>query len=86
MANGKPGDHPLTDILFHGRPRYSGEADDLIRKIARLSSSREVHQWREREIGWKASAGDVLFKAQTRYAELLERARTSGWELPEGAG
>jgi hypothetical protein len=85
MANGKHGDHPLTDILVHGLTVYSAEADDLIRKIARLSSPREVDQWWEREIGWKADAADVLAKAQAHYAELLRRARANGWELPEGA-
>jgi hypothetical protein len=85
MANGKHGDHPLADILVHGLTVYSAEADELIRKIARLSSRREVDQWWEREIGWKPTATEVLPKAQSHYAELLRRAQANGWELPEGA-
>jgi hypothetical protein len=35
MPNGKPGDHPLTDILVHKLKVYGREADDLIRKDCR---------------------------------------------------
>lgn len=40
--NGKQGDHPLTDILGYKIEVYGAEADDLIRKIARLCSQREL--------------------------------------------
>jgi hypothetical protein len=36
MPNGKQGDHPLTDILYHGLAVYSAKADGLVREIARL--------------------------------------------------
>ena len=29
MANGKPGDHPLADILIHNLTVYGQEGDDL---------------------------------------------------------
>lgn len=32
--NGKPGDHPLTDIFVHKFEVYGAETDDFIRKIA----------------------------------------------------
>lgn len=38
MPNGKPDDHPLTDILVHKLNVYGPEADDLIRKIAERDS------------------------------------------------
>ena len=34
MANGKPGDHPLTDILVHGTATFSDEVDQLVRDLA----------------------------------------------------
>ena len=34
MPNGKPGDHPLTDLLVHGRPVFSEVIDELIRQLA----------------------------------------------------
>jgi hypothetical protein len=48
MPNGKPGDHPLTDILAHGAEVYGREADDLIRRIA-ACAARELYEWWERE-------------------------------------
>lgn len=36
MPNGKPGDHPLTDICVHGRRTFSEEADHLVREIVSL--------------------------------------------------
>jgi hypothetical protein len=80
MPNGKPGDHPLTDIFLHRVEVYGAEADELIRKIAKLSSRREVDYWWEREIGWSGDKELALHKARALYEALLERARKSGWE------
>jgi S-adenosylmethionine hydrolase len=38
--NGKPGDHPYTDIVVHGRDVYSPRAANLVREIARLSEDK----------------------------------------------
>jgi hypothetical protein len=40
MPNGKPGDHPFTDIVHHLRPVYSAAADDLVREIAKLADDK----------------------------------------------
>jgi hypothetical protein len=42
MPNGKPGDHPFTDIVVHGQPVYSVRADALVREIARLGGRRLI--------------------------------------------
>jgi hypothetical protein len=52
MPNGKPGDHPLSDIFLHKIEVYGPEADELMRKIGALCSHRELEEWWEREIGW----------------------------------
>ena len=80
MANGKPGDHPLTDVLAYGAEVYGREADELIRKIAALCSERELDEWWRREIGWSQDRELALRKARERHEQLLERARKSGWE------
>ena len=36
MANGKKGDHPLTDILTHGIIPYSKEINNLVVEIYNL--------------------------------------------------
>jgi len=83
MANGKPHDHPLTDILRYNLEVYGLEADELIRKIGKLSSPRELHEWWQREIGWSADRDAALQKARARYEQVLKRARESGWETSE---
>ena len=84
MPNGRPGDHPLTDIFVHNLTVYGGEADEYIRRIRRLSSARELDEWWDREIGWNCPNTEVLRKAKHRYQELLQRARASGRETDEG--
>jgi len=80
MPNGKPGDHPLTDIFVHKAEVYGPEADELIRKIAGLCSRNELDNWWEKEIGWSSDRASILRKAQARYNELLKRAREGRWE------
>lgn len=44
MPNGKPGDHPLTDIVKHRLPMFGDEIDEEIRRIDAIASNdlREV--------------------------------------------
>jgi hypothetical protein len=79
MANGKAGDHPLTDILVHGIEVYGPEADDLIRGINEFSSRHELYQWWNQEINWSEDREEVLRKATARFEELFQRSRQSGW-------
>ncbi|HUA65372.1 MAG TPA: hypothetical protein VME24_05960 [Alphaproteobacteria bacterium] len=84
MANGKPGDHPLTDILIHKLEVYGAEADELIRKIDSLGGRRELEEWWERCLrtattGSSQDSTLVLAKARERYGELLSKARESSW-------
>ena len=44
MPNGKPGDHPYTDIVIHGRDVYSPRAANLVREIAKLSDDKARHR------------------------------------------
>jgi hypothetical protein len=76
VPNGRPGDHPLTDLLVHGREVYGREADDLIRKIAGLSVGRELDDWWEREIAPLDDRAEIVRKARARSDELTARERT----------
>jgi hypothetical protein len=44
MPNGKPGDHPLTDVIIHGLPVYSPKANGLVREIGRLGGRKEIEE------------------------------------------
>ena len=35
MPNGKPGDHPLTDIVHYGSSSYPDEINELVREMAK---------------------------------------------------
>jgi hypothetical protein len=36
MPNGKPGDHPLTDMLIHGKHPFPADMEEMLRKILQL--------------------------------------------------
>jgi hypothetical protein len=80
MANGKPGDHPLTNIVLHNLDVYGGGADELIRRIAELCSRRELDEWWNREVGSSPDTNLIIAKARSRLDELLDRAKQGGWE------
>jgi hypothetical protein len=67
MPNGKPGDHPLSDILSHGLPTYGPEIDGLIREIDALEGPNGTALA-------DAELQEILFRAETDSA-LLERLR-----------
>ena len=86
MPNGKPGDHPFTDIVVHGQEVYSATASKLVREIAALANERT-----QRELG------DLLFLEYNEFAKpdiakleavltqmrdkLLQEAKARGFEL-----
>jgi hypothetical protein len=82
MPNGKPGDHPLTDIVVHGRAVYSERADDLIRKIVQLGGRARIEDLLFLEYN-DFGKPDVpkLERVLTEILDALESdARQRGWE------
>ena len=77
MPNGKIGDHPLTDILTHGRVVYSERATDLIRKVVALADDKT-----ERELAdhlffeFNEHSNPDIGKLETELEALLGRLRT----------
>lgn len=74
----------MTDILLHHISVYGEEADALIRKIAELSSPRELSDWWEREIGWHGNEQTVLEKGRLQLGRLMQRAKEAGWDMQGG--
>jgi hypothetical protein len=58
MPNGKPDDHPLTDILHYGRDVYSSRAAGLVREIARIADERVLRE-----------LGDLLFNEYNEFSK-----------------
>ena len=44
MPNGKPGDHPITDIIIHKKSVYSKKIDKLIRDIVEFGGRSEIEE------------------------------------------
>ena len=44
MPNGKPGDHPITDIVKHKIPTYTAEIDELVHKLVGLGYADKVER------------------------------------------
>lgn len=42
MPNGRPGDHPVNDIVMHGMRVYSPEVDSLIERLVQLGFQNQV--------------------------------------------
>jgi hypothetical protein len=85
MPNGKAGDHPLTDILIHGRRVYSERADDLVRKIVDLGGRDRIENVLLLEFN-ELHHPDVPKLERVLsdiHAELARDARERGWEPRE---
>ena len=86
MPNGKPGDHPFTDIVNHGLDVYSSQVAKRVREIAKLASDQE-----------RRKLSDLLYQEYSEYSnpdieelervltdlhdKLLRDARERGWEV-----
>ena len=78
MPNGKPGDHPVNDILDHGLSVFSPEVDDLVRRVARF-----VPRYRLFEMfDWFNPPPLAEFKSrlEAEVERLIEDTRVRGWE------
>ncbi len=51
--NGKPGDHPITDIVRHRIARYGDPLDEQIRQLGGLMSYHRLCDWFEQH--WSKS-------------------------------
>jgi hypothetical protein len=76
----RPGEHPLSDILIHGREVYGPEADELIRGISEFSSKYELYEWWNSEIKGSTDRAEIASKAEARFQELFQRSNMSGWK------
>jgi hypothetical protein len=70
MPNGKPGDHPLTDIFLHGLESYGPDIDSMLREISALAPDQELVRWWERELAMESDRQVILERVQSRLEEL----------------
>ena len=80
MSAGRPGDHPLTDVLSYGLEVYGKETDDLLKKLGELLSKRELDEFWEMEIGFDCEPKKAHEKFMEKVIWAEDRAKKSGWE------
>ncbi|GAB6094513.1 hypothetical protein JCM14469_07650 [Desulfatiferula olefinivorans] len=50
MSEGRPGDHPLTDMLYHGASIMDDEGDALIRELVESKGLGYARDWFEKKL------------------------------------
>jgi len=71
MPNGKPGDHPLTDLFTHNLEVFGHDIDDALREVRSLSASEaDFNTWFTQQIGWNSDLDVIRERVQTRLDEL----------------
>lgn len=86
MPNGRLGDYPFTDIIVHRRAVYSARVDDLVRRVAKLSSDAQCRQLADMLIQEFNEYSDPdLPELERRLVALLDQreveAKMRGWEV-----
>jgi hypothetical protein len=72
MPNGKPGDHPLTDLFSHGAHPFPEDIEEMVRRLASIDPmllneiEQDVFQW---------EAGNGLDEGRAKLKELLAKAK-----------
>ncbi|MCA9120592.1 MAG: hypothetical protein H6822_35280 [Planctomycetaceae bacterium] len=74
MGNGRPYDHPLTDIINHRILTFSETADDLIRQIALLIPPQKIDEY----VNWQSPPPIAEFEAELR--TILTQLRDNATE------
>jgi hypothetical protein len=87
VANGKPGDDPVTDVVVHHADVFGSEADDLIRDIVYLGGEGylrrpPLHLMNlDPRLHGAVNLEDVVRQLRGLRDRLRERARQRGWEV-----
>jgi|GraSoiStandDraft_16_1057320.scaffolds.fasta_scaffold3742903_2 hypothetical protein len=76
--NGKPGDHPITDIVVHRIARYGDPLDTHIRQLGELMSYHRLSDWFQQH--WSKSPQQLEPIVAAKLEEMRLAAREGGWE------
>ncbi len=76
--NGKPGDHPITDIIVHRIARFGEPLDTQLRKLGELMSYKRLCEWYQPY--WTTPADQLQPIVAAKLEQLRRDARERGWE------
>jgi len=86
MPNGKPGDHPFTDIIVHRHTVFGGEIDDKVRGVDAIATTTFKDLLATFLIMWPCEKGvpiaprslSTILDAMLQYAEIQRRLNDQG--------
>jgi hypothetical protein len=81
MPNGKPGDHPVTDMLVHGMHPFPPDIEAMLREVLRLQPEFpdgkrpfvEGCEWEGRFFAWER--GEGLDEGREALRRVLDELR-----------
>ena len=76
--NGKPGDHPISDIVLRRIGRYGEPLDSQIRQLGELMSYHRLCDWYEQH--WSRSPQQLEPIVAAKLEEMRRAAQEGGWE------
>ena len=77
--NGKPGDHPITDILDYRLSVFGESTDSRIRELARFMDYHRLCDWFDDLRGRENQ--DVASEVEKKLATVKKDAKERGWEV-----
>ena len=81
MPNGKPGDHPRTDLTLHKMRVYGEPTDSMLKNLIRLMGAHRFDEWFNPL--WSQSPEQIQKAARAKLGVVEKDARARGWELDE---
>jgi hypothetical protein len=76
--NGKPGDHPITDLMVHHIVVYGEPLDTQLRQLGELMSYQRLCDWFQKY--WSTPAEQLRPLVAAKLEELRRDAQERGWE------
>ena len=80
MPNGKPGDHPITDLMIHHFSVYGEPLDTELRQLGELMSYHRLCDWFEKGQYWTAPKEKLEPIVVAKLETLKRDAQDRGWE------
>ncbi|MBN1780087.1 hypothetical protein JW948_03110 [bacterium] len=81
MPNGKPGDHPRTDLIIHNMKVYGEPTDSILRKLIGHMGQHKFDEWFNPI--WPKSPEDIAREAGEKLETVESDARSRGFEIDE---
>ena len=81
MPNGKPSEHPITDVTIHNRVVLGDPWDSELRGIVDLLGYDRAHEWFNAEC-WPKSQSELRLAISRKLVVLRQEALDRGWEKP----